>query len=133
LQWKMLVCIFCGYLAYFVAIWHILRPFGIFCGHLVYLYLLYFPPFWYVVPRVNLATLLAPDQTVFCPYINRIFQWMRKCTTRSWMSGMMWHYWRHKKKTREVALLAWHSGHRVRLQNRRSRVRGSNPDRVEGF
>jgi hypothetical protein len=45
LQWKMSV--------YFMDIWSILRtfwhislPYGIFCGNLVY-----FPPFWYVVPR----------------------------------------------------------------------------------
>jgi hypothetical protein len=31
LQWKML--------AYFIAIWSIVRPFGIFCGHLVFLWL----------------------------------------------------------------------------------------------
>jgi hypothetical protein len=58
LQWKMLV--------YFMAIWSILQPFGIFCGHLVYFtaiwsilwpfgnfygYLVYFSTFWYVVPR----------------------------------------------------------------------------------
>jgi hypothetical protein len=44
LQWKVLV--------YFTAIWSILRLFGIFCGHLEYfmvMYLLYFPPFWYVL------------------------------------------------------------------------------------
>jgi hypothetical protein len=27
---------FCGHLVYFVAIWSILWPFGLFCGHLVY-------------------------------------------------------------------------------------------------
>jgi hypothetical protein len=44
---------------YFMAIWSILRPFGIFCGHLVYLVAIWyilspfgiFFPFWYVVPR----------------------------------------------------------------------------------
>jgi hypothetical protein len=34
------------HLVYFMAIGNILWPFGIFCGHLVY-----FSPFWYVVPR----------------------------------------------------------------------------------
>jgi hypothetical protein len=38
--------IFCGHLVYFVAIWYILWSFGTFCGHLVY-----FSPFWYVVPK----------------------------------------------------------------------------------
>jgi hypothetical protein len=38
LQWKMLV--------YFMAIWSILRPYGIFYGHLVHVFF----PFWYVVP-----------------------------------------------------------------------------------
>jgi hypothetical protein len=33
-------------LIYFMVIWSILRPFGLFCGHLVY-----FLPFWYVVQR----------------------------------------------------------------------------------
>jgi hypothetical protein len=33
-------------LVHFTAIGNILCPVGIFCGHLVY-----FPPFWYVVPR----------------------------------------------------------------------------------
>jgi hypothetical protein len=37
LQWKMLICI--------TAIWYILWPFDTFHGHLVY-----FSPFWYVVP-----------------------------------------------------------------------------------
>jgi hypothetical protein len=30
----------------FMAVFLILKAFGTFCGHLVY-----FPPFWYVVPR----------------------------------------------------------------------------------
>jgi hypothetical protein len=34
------------HLVYFMAIGNMLWPFGIFCGHLVYLY-----PFWYFVPR----------------------------------------------------------------------------------
>jgi hypothetical protein len=40
------VGIFYVYFVYFTAIGNILWSFGIFCGHLVY-----FPPFWYVVPR----------------------------------------------------------------------------------
>jgi hypothetical protein len=38
---------------------------GIFCGHLVYfkVFLLYFLPFWYVVPtRKNLAALLPTEK-----------------------------------------------------------------------
>jgi hypothetical protein len=38
LLWKILV--------YFMTIWSILQPFGIFCGNLVY-----FSPFWYFGPR----------------------------------------------------------------------------------
>jgi hypothetical protein len=34
------------HLVHFMSILNILWPFGIFCGHLVY-----FPPFWYIVPR----------------------------------------------------------------------------------
>jgi hypothetical protein len=37
---------FYGHFVYFIAIWYILRPFGIFCGH----FGIYFP-FWYAVPR----------------------------------------------------------------------------------
>jgi hypothetical protein len=44
--------IFCGHLVYCRAIWHILRPFGIFYDNLVY-----FPPFWYVYTKKYLATL----------------------------------------------------------------------------
>jgi hypothetical protein len=52
--------LFCGHLVYFVAIWYILRTVGIFFnGYLVhfwpfgifYGYLVYFFPFGYVVPR----------------------------------------------------------------------------------
>jgi hypothetical protein len=38
--------IFYDHLVYFTAIGNILWPFGIFCGRLVY-----FSPFWYLVPR----------------------------------------------------------------------------------
>jgi hypothetical protein len=31
---------------YFTTIWYTLKPFSIYCGHLVY-----FLPFWYIVPR----------------------------------------------------------------------------------
>jgi hypothetical protein len=58
--------IFYGHLGYFTAIWDILRPFGIFYGHLVKIYdRLYsmwsfgiFLPFWCVWTKTNLATLL---------------------------------------------------------------------------
>jgi hypothetical protein len=40
------VAVFNVHLVYFTAIGNILWTFSIFCGHLVY-----FPPFWYVVPR----------------------------------------------------------------------------------
>jgi hypothetical protein len=36
--------IFCGHLVYFMAIWYILWPFGIFYGHLVY-----FMAIWYIL------------------------------------------------------------------------------------
>jgi hypothetical protein len=41
------VCIFYGHWFYFTAIWHILWPFGRFCGH----FGIMISPFWYVVPR----------------------------------------------------------------------------------
>jgi hypothetical protein len=49
-------------LVYVTVIWHILRPFGIFCGHLAYLMVI-----WYIFPilvcctKKNLATLLEQD------------------------------------------------------------------------
>jgi hypothetical protein len=50
--------IFRGHLAYFMDIWSILWTIGLFYGHLVYFMdecicgsLVYFSPFWYVVPR----------------------------------------------------------------------------------
>jgi hypothetical protein len=46
LEWKMFVY-FMVIFKYFMAILYILRPFGIFCGPLVYKYF----QFWYVVPR----------------------------------------------------------------------------------
>jgi hypothetical protein len=50
----------CKMLVYFMAIWYILRTFGIFCGHLVYFMVIwYFFPVWYVAPRKNLATLVG--------------------------------------------------------------------------
>jgi hypothetical protein len=36
-------------LVYFINIWSIFRPFGIFYGHLVY-----FPPFWYIFTRFGM-------------------------------------------------------------------------------
>jgi hypothetical protein len=41
------VCIFYSHLVNFMAIWYMLWPFSLFCGHLVY-----FPPIRYVAPRV---------------------------------------------------------------------------------
>jgi hypothetical protein len=48
------VGIFYDHLEYFMAIWYNLWPFCIVCGHLVY-----FPQFWYVWTKKNLATLLT--------------------------------------------------------------------------
>jgi hypothetical protein len=42
-QWKML--------EYVMDIWSILWPFGIFCGLWVYFIVIWFFPFWHVVPR----------------------------------------------------------------------------------
>jgi hypothetical protein len=48
---------FYGHLVYFMAIWHVLWPFGIFYGHLVYFeghlvyfegHLVYFMVIWYI-------------------------------------------------------------------------------------
>jgi hypothetical protein len=46
LAFLMLFDIFCGRLVYFVAIWHILWPFGIFCGHLEYITLVLWDILW---------------------------------------------------------------------------------------
>jgi hypothetical protein len=58
LQWKLLV--------YFMAIWSILWPFGLFYGHfgLFCGYLVYFSPFWYVAPRKSWQswTLQSPSE-----------------------------------------------------------------------
>jgi hypothetical protein len=47
--------IFIVHLIHFTAIWSILQPFGLFCGHLVYVFcghLVYFMVIWYIFPRV---------------------------------------------------------------------------------
>jgi hypothetical protein len=38
LDWKMFIYVFYGHLEYFVEIWDILWPFGIFCIHLVHFF-----------------------------------------------------------------------------------------------
>jgi hypothetical protein len=48
------VGIFYDHLECFFAIWYNLLPFGIVCGHLLYVYF----PIWYVWTETNLATLL---------------------------------------------------------------------------
>jgi hypothetical protein len=48
--------IFCGHLVYVVAIWYILWPFGIFCGHLAYFMVIF--PVLVCCPKKNLATLI---------------------------------------------------------------------------
>jgi hypothetical protein len=54
----------------FKALWSILRPFGIFCGHLVY-----FMVSWYIVPvlvyctKKNLATLFSIGTGDAIPHI----------------------------------------------------------------
>jgi hypothetical protein len=55
LQWKMSV--------YFMTIWYILRPFGIFDG-----YLMYFFPFWIVKPRKIQASLVVVTR---CDHLNQ--------------------------------------------------------------
>jgi hypothetical protein len=47
---------------YGIAIWHILRPFGIFCGHLVYYFL-----FWYALPTKIWQPRLNPWISHFTP------------------------------------------------------------------
>jgi hypothetical protein len=44
LQFKMLVYVIHSHLVYFMTIWYILWPFGLFCGHLVY-----FVAIWYIL------------------------------------------------------------------------------------
>jgi hypothetical protein len=57
------VGVFCGHLVYSVAICCILCPFGILCGqwYILWPFGTIFSPFWYVVPRKNLATLMIED------------------------------------------------------------------------
>jgi hypothetical protein len=41
-------------LVYFVDIWYILRPIGMYCGlsvHFIVIYIVYFSPFWYIAPK----------------------------------------------------------------------------------
>jgi hypothetical protein len=52
---------FYGHFAYFKAKWYILCPFGTVCGLLVHFSVLVYFPFWYVVPRKNLATLVQSE------------------------------------------------------------------------
>jgi hypothetical protein len=70
----------------FTAIWYILWPFDIFCGHLVYFcgHLVYFVTIWYFrviwyifsvlvcCTKVNLATL---NGTIFCKFF--LSPWLR--------------------------------------------------------
>jgi hypothetical protein len=52
LQWNML--------AYFMAVWYTLQPFGIFCGHLLYLIVIpYTFPVLVCCAKKNLATLVC--------------------------------------------------------------------------
>jgi hypothetical protein len=48
---------FYDHLEYSMANWYNLWPFGIVCGHLVYVFF----PIWYVWPKKNLATLVLYD------------------------------------------------------------------------
>jgi hypothetical protein len=60
LRWKVLV--------YFMAVWYILRPFGTFCGHLIYIfygYLAYVFQFWYVAPRKKSGIPVSDDVAKF--------------------------------------------------------------------
>jgi hypothetical protein len=50
LEWKMLVCV------YFLALWNIFRPSGTYM-YVVAIWHVPPPPFWYIVPGKNLATL----------------------------------------------------------------------------
>jgi hypothetical protein len=57
------VGIFCDHLESFTAISYILWPFGIVSGPLVF-----FPPFWYIWTKKNLAALLPSIHPVFPRY-----------------------------------------------------------------
>jgi hypothetical protein len=52
-------CIFCGHLVYFMAIWSILWTFGLFYGHFVYCMVIYnIFPVLVCCDKINLATLI---------------------------------------------------------------------------
>jgi hypothetical protein len=57
-------------LAYFMAIWFILRPFGIFCGLLIVNWYIF--PFLVFCSKKNLATLFPAD--FFCTTVSRLSQ-----------------------------------------------------------
>jgi hypothetical protein len=64
------------YLVYFTATWYIMWPFGTF------LFGIFFP-FWYVVPRKNLATLaFFRIYGVHCATISATVESFRECSAR---------------------------------------------------
>jgi hypothetical protein len=65
LQWNML--------AYFMAVWYTLQPFGIFCGHLLYLIVIpYTFPVLVCCAKKNLATLVCTVCTCHRNHTSRI-------------------------------------------------------------
>jgi hypothetical protein len=71
LEWKMWL--------YFMTIWNILRPFGIFCGRLVkFAVILYIFPFWYVWTKKNLATLVSKTRISEKKFANKKVEILRK-------------------------------------------------------
>jgi hypothetical protein len=82
------VGIFCAYLVYFVAIWYIPWQFGIFCGHLVYLFcghLAYFVTIWHILWQFGFPILWSFG--TFFPFLNvESIQIWQPCSLRLLMS-----------------------------------------------
>jgi hypothetical protein len=73
-------------LLHFMAIWSILRPYGIFCCHLVYLKVIWyiFSRFWYVVPKKsgNPAPSLGVPFWSFVRYLHNPIDYSENCVVR---------------------------------------------------
>jgi hypothetical protein len=73
---------------------------------------------WYCCHRVRL---LSRGSLVQIPLGNRVFGFsMLQCCS---LKSNKHYYCMCERKNRFLAMAAWHSGHRVRLYNRRSRIR----------
>jgi hypothetical protein len=96
---------------HFMAVWSIIRPFGIFYGHLVYSIVI-----WYIFthfdtcPMKNLATQRLTAQ--FFPVL--VF-----CAKKNLAIPSSYEAGKHLHVCMYDALAAWRSGHRIHLRNRK--------------